>query len=65
MKWIWEREDNIRRLTEEFNQQSIILTTYLTLYGKSIAKRDKDRITDKLYHILINELPYSPYHLDN
>ena len=65
MKWLWEKEDNVKRLTNEFVIQSVILTTYLTLYGKSIAKRDKDKLTEKLYHIILNELPYSPYHLDN
>lgn len=65
MKWLWEKEDNVYRLTKEFEIKSVMYLTYLTLYGKSIAKRDKDKLIQKFYHIVLDELPHSPYHLDN
>lgn len=61
----WERENDVKKLTKEFERAATILITYLTLYGKKIAKRDKQKAQEELYHILLNELPHSPYYLDN
>jgi len=65
MKWLWEKPESVLRVTRELEQEVQMLILYLAMHGKSIAKRDKDKIQDRIKHILYGELPYSPYHLDN
>lgn len=61
MKWLWEKPDSVLRLTRELEQEVQMLLIYLAMAGKSIAKRDKERIENRIKHILYAELPYSPY----
>jgi hypothetical protein len=65
MKWLWEKPDSVLRLTRELEQEVQMLLIYLAMAGRSIAKRDKERIEGRVKHILFAELPHSPYHLDN
>ena len=65
MKWLWERPESLLRVTRELEQEVQMLLLYLATHEKSIAKRDKDKIKNRIRHILYAELPYSHYHEDN
>jgi len=65
MRWVWEREDNLRRIAEEQQRAAVVYISYLTKYGKSIAKRDKDKLYLIFWDLVISKLPANPYHLDN